>query len=666
MKIIRYPILISAFIISGLVPRAFAQYAPYNLSVAASASIREQPPQIILSWLLDDSAMSYSIFRRVAQSGDQWNLMAGVGKALTWTDTTVETGVEYEYRIHKIWRHGSTSNLPGEGYLQTGIDVPAEESRGTLDLIVDDTFANDLSTELARLTSDIRADGWSVVRHNVKRSDSVEAIRAIIMDDYAAIPDLRTVFLFGHVPVPYSGFLNPDGHPNHYGAWPADIYYADMSGDYTDVQSDTSSLHSVAANINIPGDGKFDETAVGGGIELEIGRVDMWNLPSFSKSEKELLRQYLNKDHAFRTGAMTAPSRALISDNFGTYGEGFASSGWRNFPNLVGKENVKQLGWFTTLDTASYLWAYGCGGGSFTSCGGIGTTTDFATKESRAIFSMLFGSYFGDWNVQDNILRAPLAGAMTLTCCWAGRPQWYFHPMAMGHSTGYCTRLTQNNLGDYDPGYGAGWVHIALMGDPTLREAFNDPPSEFASIAATVVSNRAVNIRWTTQASVDGYNIYRAHHTSDPLVKLNSVPLATLEFTDSLPFLDSNIYEVRPVSKSGGVHGSYYTAGQASNPVTATGLADVAPATYTSAGLRVEYDGPLVSISLQSGSSMPGRLSLYDLTGREVLTLDGSVVGKGMHNYIIDTRAQNLSSSIYFARFVAPDEQDVAKILLSR
>ncbi len=669
MKTLRYSIIAIGFITFGLTRPASAQYAPYNMSVAASAVIQEQPPRITLSWLQDDSAISYSVYRREAP-GDQWAKQKSVGKSLTWTDTTVQAGIEYEYYISKSWRLGKTTGLPGQGYLATGINVQAEETRGTVDLIVDDTFAVDLKTELSRLVSDMQADGWSVIRHDVNRSDSVEKIRAMIINDYQNDATVRSVFLFGHVPVPYSGFLNPDGHPNHYGAWPADIYYADMSGDYTDDASDDNSLQSVAANVNVPGDGKFDQTAVGGSIELESGRVDMWNMPSFTKSEKELLRQYLNKDHAFRIGTLKAPTRAFLSDNFGTYGGGFAASGWRNFPNLVGMNNITVGGsgsWFTTLDTAAYLWAYGCGGGSFNSCGGIGGTIDFAKTESRAIFSMLFGSYFGDWNDQDNILRAPLANDMTLTNCWAGRPQWYFHPMAMGHSTGYCTRLTQNNVGDYDPGYGAGLVHIALMGDPTLRETFPNPPSSYPSMSATVVdAGHAVNLNWMILTPTDGFDVYRAHHKGDPFVLLNSIPVPVAQYTDSLPFPDSNIYVIRAVNKAGGTRGSYYVAGQASSPVVATHLADVASTIAVNAGMRVSYDGPLVSVSLVSQSSLPGRLSLYDIAGREVHVIANEVIGQGMHNYILDTRNQTLSSGLYFVRFVAPDEQEITKLILDR
>ena len=57
----------------------------------------------------------------------------------------------------------------------------------------------------------------------------------------AAHADLESVFLLGHVPVPYSGQINPDGHSNHVGAWAADVYYGELDGNWTDVTVNNTS-----------------------------------------------------------------------------------------------------------------------------------------------------------------------------------------------------------------------------------------------------------------------------------------------------------------------------------------------------------------------------------------------------------------------------------------
>ena len=92
--------------------------------------------------------------------------------------------------------------------------------------------------ELSRLEQDLAGDGWTVLRHDVPRTavnpantnssvwaaraGELASLKALIKADYNADPsNVKAVFLFGHLPVPYSGNLNPDGHPQHQGAWPA-------------------------------------------------------------------------------------------------------------------------------------------------------------------------------------------------------------------------------------------------------------------------------------------------------------------------------------------------------------------------------------------------------------------------------------------------------------
>ena len=87
------------------------------------------------------------------------------------------------------------------------------------------------------------------VRALVQRASSPPEVKETIAALYRAAPDrLRQVLLLGHVPVPYSGNIAPDHHyrptgngltPTHQGAWPADIYYGDMVGAWTDTTVDT-------------------------------------------------------------------------------------------------------------------------------------------------------------------------------------------------------------------------------------------------------------------------------------------------------------------------------------------------------------------------------------------------------------------------------------------
>ena len=387
-----------------------------NYAVQVSAIVQTNPPQIMLVWPTDPGASGYNVYRK-ALGGNTWgNGLASLGaRAASFADTNVVVGSNYEYRVSK-----TASGYYGEGYVFAGMQAPLVDYRGKVVLLVDNTFSTNLATELARLQQDLVGDGWTVLLHEVPRmsvdpantSSSVWAARSnelanaktLVRSDYLADPtNVVAVFLFGHVPVPYAGDIAPDGHvPQHQGAWPADGYYGDVPYDIyfweDSFVNDTGS--SDTRNWNVPGDGKFDQGIFPLPLTLQAGRVDLANLPAFSQSETALLRQYLNKDHAFRQKLVTAQRRGWIDDNFGlSTGEPLAVTGWRDFAAFFGASNtVAGSDWFGTLATNSYLWGYGCGPGTYTSCSGVGATANFAASDPQVVFTMYFGSYFGDWD----------------------------------------------------------------------------------------------------------------------------------------------------------------------------------------------------------------------------------------------------------------------------
>src|SRR5205085_10384798 len=195
----------------------------------------------------------------------------------------------------------------------------------------------------------------------------------------------------------------------------ADGYYGDMDGTWTDVSvNDTSA--SDARTRNVPGDGKFDQSSFPAPLKLMVGRVDLANMPgrltyggpATFPSEQELLRTYLNKDHNFRTKQWNIPRRGVVGDYIGIRsGEAFAASGWHSFAPMFGPNNVASLPtpgtWISTLSATPYLWAYACGGGTYSSIGGIGNgaayntgiTTEMMANDPKAVFTLLFGSWFG-------------------------------------------------------------------------------------------------------------------------------------------------------------------------------------------------------------------------------------------------------------------------------
>ena len=85
-----------------------------------------------------------------------------------------------------------------------------------------------------------------------------------------------------------------------------------MTGLWTDtINYGDNSITNEPWWVNIPGDGKYDQSAIPGRMDLQVGRVDFFNMTAFAPSglyEGDLLRRYLNKDHDFRNGIFTVPS----------------------------------------------------------------------------------------------------------------------------------------------------------------------------------------------------------------------------------------------------------------------------------------------------------------------------------------------------------------------
>lgn len=521
-------------------------------AVQISASVQTSPPRIQLRWEPDPyGARSYTVFRK-GRNAVAW----GPGKVLpghaaAYTDSAVAVGGAYEYQIIK-----AGPGYTGYGYILTGINAPLREGRGKLVLVVANTHAAALAPELARLKSDLIGDGWQVLRYNVSPTDTPTRIKNLIVAAYQADPiNVKAVFLFGHVPIRRSGTLEYDGHGAR--PMPADSFYGDVNGNWSGNPS------------YLPSD-----------AELMVGRVDFFNMPGIGASEAELLRNYLNKDHAWRHKLITVPRQALMGNRVGDEG-GLASAatGYRNFTPLVGLGNIVEANvedyappeerWISLLSADNYLWAYGNGGGGASSMSQLGThgpyhdvwSSDIVAQDARAVFSMLYGSHLGEWDTTDNILRAMLATpSIGLTACLGGKPHWYVHHMGLGEPIGHSARLTMNNLTLYrsQANRFTRGVHISLLGDPTLRL---DPVAPPANLTA-VRSGPNVVLSWAPSTeAVAGYYVYHAPTPNGLFKRLSPGLIKGTRFTD-LGRVGGGTYMARAIKLQITPSGSYWNASQ--------------------------------------------------------------------------------------------------------
>ncbi len=664
---IRFAVLLCITISSNL----YSQVSR-DVAVELDVLIDSTKPSITLQWEADPRATSIQVNRRLIGAAGWGSAKTVVKTDSLYRDTTVEIGKMYEYRVRKILTVGAA--ITAWGYVASGINVPAKRDKGGLLLVVDTTYATDLKNELGRLEQDLFADGYFVMRINVSRNDKPIDVKEKLAAHFFADPSkYTTVFLLGRVPVPYSGYLVPDGHGDHIGAWPADVFYGEFDMEWTDDENEDDPKFSTPplqeqnirpAQWNMAGDGKFDQAKLGDDVDLMVGRVDFANMTAFGKTEKELLKQYLDKDHNYRIGLLTAPKRGLIDDNFGYFGsEAFASSGWRNLPTMVGRDSVKEIDWFTTLSVDPYLWAYGTGGGYDQGAGGVGTTNDFATSGSKAIFTMLFGSYFGDWNTNDNFLRAPLATEYGLSCAWSGRPYWHFYPMGMGEPLGYCARKSQNNTTDLAYNNNANLVHIALMGDPTLKLYPVMPPSNMTTTTSSSANSATLGWDHSADKNFGGYQIYRSSSKNGTYKLLATVGKETKTYTDLYPIDGINYYFVHAYRLEASPSGVYYNLSPGvwneSAPLKNNVISQVA---FNSDKLTA-LQTPLSSqITLLLGNTSNVQMSVVDATGKTISVVTDKVFPQGEYHF--ELPYNNLSSGVYFIRVVGTQKPLSAKILV--
>lgn len=550
---------------------------PEDYAVQAWCTAQLSPPALSFSWPESGFARVYRIRRKLPADTDWGPAVELPGNATGYVDTQVSVGAAYEYEIEL---ETSLPSLDGGwinaySYLYAGVQAVLSDAKGKTLLVVDSSVATALDSDLATFSQDLVAAGYIVVRRNVDRSSPVSNVKALIRAEYDSDPaNFRSVILVGHVPVPYSGNIAPDLHESHKGAWPADVYYADMDGSWTDSTVSVTS-EDYPENDNFPGDGKFDQSEIPSRIKIELGRIDFWDMPSFApRSEVDLLRNYLRKDHAFRNRQFTAGRRMLVHDNFGDLdGDAPAVDAWRHFAAFFGPGTLQETGpdtFFSVLNGNSYLWAYGCGGGGMTKADGVGSTTDFAAGDPKAVFVILHGSYFGDWNVTDNFLRAAIATpSTTLASIWSGIPHWYLHHMALGASVGFSTRVTQNNVSTYKSyrNFAPHQVHISLLGDPTLEMFPVVPPSNLSA-----VGSESVALSWTPSSDENlvGYHVYYAKNSEGPYTRITSIPVTGTTFNHAVP-AGTYYYMVRAIKLEKTGSGSFLNASQGITTVASSG-----------------------------------------------------------------------------------------------
>lgn len=554
-----YYILCLVLFLTFLTGNSYAQTQSEKLTVSVKVT-NFSNSSVSFSWS-NFSVDKTAIYRKKI-SDNTWTLLQQNINGTTYTDNTISSNVEYEYKFHVTTNN--TSVPEAFGYIAFGAQVALKNDRGTILLMVDDRFTSSLETELTYLQLDLISDGYDPIMVAVNKDSSVSYVKNKI-DSLESAVGLDQIYLIGHIPVPYAGIIFPDGHYDHRGAWPADYYYATDATNWTDANVNFTNT-SRAVNSNTSNDGKYDQSEIMDASFASISRIDFYNLTSAANNEETMLKNYLYKASEYKKGLLEADDAGLIDDKLNTYSEGFARNGYMNFSSLFG-DSITTGDLVTNLENRTHKWAYSCSFGSDTSLINTATPSTLRNSSYQGVFSMVFGSYFGDWNTENNFMRSLLADGKMLTTCWAGRPHWFFHHMGLNNPIGLSSKLSVenssnsvylNNTTDYDvAGNSANSVHMALLGDLTLRQNYNKAITNFEATYDNV--DQEIDLTWDTPVDeyVNAIEIYEASTVLGPYTLLSTVSAGSTTYTDQT-VQGENYYYIRYTTLDTTLSGSYY------------------------------------------------------------------------------------------------------------
>ncbi len=490
-----------------------ATFSPIEYTLQPTIVEDIENAKTLIKWRYDSIATSYKIsYREVS------GLWSEIPKSKFIEQTTLnkeftEYAFEnydktkvYEFQIEKEFKRDKDIKV-GYTYFTVNSQARPINPINKILLLVDNSYSLDSSflKKLEEYRSILNLNGWEskisyAPRVEVFNAKSVILTKSLLESVYRTFK-YSSVLIIGRVAMPYSGFFAVDAHPDHVGAWPTDAYYADLDNDWIDTLAIGSQATEARQHQQLA-DGKLDNNIIGSRTEVNIGRIDFSNLPFFNQSEIELTIRYLNKNIKFRLNGEQS-RKGILTDGFGDFsGRAFAASGFDNLGLILSRQNIKDTLPIPTIFNEDFLLGYACGGGGPTQVGGYLGSDVFPNNVNKIPFYGLFGSYFGDVDYQNNLMRSYLAGeGKSLISYWANRPNWRLYRLPYGANWGQVLSYAQNTSDEYIDHFDVAqrYVHIALLGDPTLEiylhkgiEILNENNEEM-TLKTTLIGNEQLS-----------------------------------------------------------------------------------------------------------------------------------------------------------------------------
>jgi len=192
-------------------------------------------------------------------------------------------------------------------------------------IVVNNNLYEDIEQSIQIYQEDLTNDNFDsfVLEYN---GTSHEDLREQIIT-YVQTENVTNVVLIGDLPVAWFELFedwNNNGIQDEGEAWvefPCDLYFADIDGIWED--TDANNIYDYHEGDKHP--------------EIGIGRIVADNMNMLPDSESELINDYFQKNHLFRTGIVTSyeTSLAYIDDDWSYWGQEYQQAMQLAYPSVV-------------------------------------------------------------------------------------------------------------------------------------------------------------------------------------------------------------------------------------------------------------------------------------------------------------------------------------------
>jgi hypothetical protein len=558
--------------------------------------------------------------------------------------------------VRASWR----SDLP---FWCAPVRLPSAADDPVCCILVNDTLYPGIETSLTtKLVPALENDGFTV---NVYRTIGGHPpdVRQFLINKYAEAGEGFTVIFVGDLPV--AMFEIPSGWENGR-PFPCDLYYMDLDGVWIDAGYNSGVYDAHVGEVK---------------ADIRFGRLTAGPLTYGTATEADLVNHYIDKNMAYRAGALRCQDRALcyVDDDWNPYG-----SEWNKNMRLAYPTTEAYYDPYTTWDADyearlldNYEFIQVCAHSNpvvhaFYRPGNLVSytyMTEVYNIKPVALFYNLFAcsnarftetDYMAGWyTFMENDYGLASVGS-TKSGSMLHFDDFY-GPLGEEERLGEAFRYWFAKWADADGQNSRDWHYgMTLIGDPTLFIRADFIPVLVRHFSARK-RGEGVLLEWDYErgAGVSGFNLFRVEDAGLSREKVNE---RLITGAPPLRFFDRDVsapgryaYELEVV-----LGGESYVAASADVDVdaapTSIALSSPAPNPATR-GTTFAYAVP------DAGA----RLAVYDIAGRKVkeFAIEQAGAGQLMWN-LEDGAGRRVPAGVYVVRLRAGSEAATASLVIAK